>query len=80
MDNPSDEVEFGDFNQPPKIAPARSLQFKTKQLVHHATFGDGTVIECRLTEGGSDEEVVVAFPGQGVKTLLASLANLEIKG
>ena len=27
-----------------------------------------------------DEEVTVAFPDQGIKRLLASLANLEILG
>ncbi len=30
----------------------------------------------RLTR--DDEEVTVAFPGRGVKTLLASSANLEV--
>jgi DNA helicase-2/ATP-dependent DNA helicase PcrA len=43
--------------------------------VQHAKFGVGTVIESRAVDG--DEEVTVAFPGIGAKTLLASLANLK---
>jgi len=43
--------------------------------VRHPLFGEGTVIESRLT--GDDEEVKVAFPGKGIKTLLASYARLQ---
>ena len=49
--------------------------FKTGDKVTHAKFGAGTVISSRLT--GSDEEVAVAFDGQGVKKLAASIAKLE---
>jgi DNA helicase-2/ATP-dependent DNA helicase PcrA len=44
--------------------------------VRHKKFGEGTVIESKLT--GNDEEVAVAFAEVGVKRLAASFANLEI--
>ena len=53
-------------------------QFKTGQKVRHKKFGDGTVIESKLT--GADEEVTVAFPGIGIKRLAASVAGLEVTG
>ena len=41
--------------------------------------GDGIVVTSKLTR--NDEEVTVAFSnGGGVKTLLASIANLELLG
>ncbi len=54
-------------------------QYRTGQQVHHHKFGNGIVIESKLT--GNDEEVVVAFSGSdvGIKKLVASLAKLEIK-
>ncbi len=57
--------------------PARPVaaQFKTGQKVRHSKFGEGTVIESRVT--GGDEEVTVAFPGTGIKRLAASIAGLE---
>lgn len=51
-------------------------KYKTGQKVRHGTFGEGTVIESKLT--GNDEEVSVAFAEVGVKRLAASFANLEI--
>jgi hypothetical protein len=36
------------------------------------------VVSTKLTR--DDEEVTVAFPEQGVKKLMASLANLEVPG
>lgn len=50
-------------------------QFRTGQKVRHAKFGEGTVIESKVT--GNDEEVTVAFPDLGVKRLAASFAKLE---
>jgi DNA helicase-2/ATP-dependent DNA helicase PcrA len=44
--------------------------------VRHQRFGEGTVVSSKLTR--DDEEVTVAFPDQGIKRLLASLADLEI--
>lgn len=59
--------------------PTRTTaQYKSGQKVRHAKFGEGMVIESKLT--GNDEEVSVAFPGQGIKKLAASFAKLEIIG
>ena len=46
----------------------------------HAKWGDGIVVTSKLTR--DDEEVTVAFKDAGVgrKTMLASLANLELTG
>ncbi|MEZ4517856.1 MAG: hypothetical protein R3C44_13910 [Chloroflexota bacterium] len=44
--------------------------------MRHAKFGEGTVIESKVT--GNDEEVSVAFPSTGIKRLAASFAALEI--
>jgi DNA helicase-2/ATP-dependent DNA helicase PcrA len=53
-------------------------QFRDGDRVRHASFGEGAVVTSKLTR--DDEEVTVAFPGRGVKTLLAGLANLELIG
>src|SRR5690606_17807481 len=50
-----------------------SLQ--TGDRVRHKVFGEGTVVSC--TRAGGDTVVTVAFPNQGVKKLLASVAPLE---
>lgn len=52
-----------------------AAQFRTGQKVRHAKFGDGIVIESKLT--GNDEEVTVAFKNEGLKKLAASFANLQ---
>lgn len=54
-------------------------QYRTGQKVFHAKFGDGIVVESKVT--GNDEEVVVAFKeaGVGIKKLVASLAKLEVQ-
>ena len=49
--------------------------FRTGQKVRHARFGDGIVVESKVT--GDDEEVTVAFKNTGIKKLAASFANLE---
>jgi DNA helicase-2/ATP-dependent DNA helicase PcrA len=66
-------------------APARPIipgerQFRDGDRVRHARWGDGIVVNSKLTR--SDEEITVAFkdPSVGRKTVLASLANLEIVG
>ncbi|MCO5186269.1 MAG: UvrD-helicase domain-containing protein [Anaerolineae bacterium] len=51
-------------------------QFKTGQRVRHGKFGEGIVIESKLT--GNDEEVTVAFSAAGIKRLAASFAKLEL--
>jgi DNA helicase-2/ATP-dependent DNA helicase PcrA len=53
-------------------------RYRDGDRVRHERFGEGTVVSSKLTR--DDEEVTVAFPDQGVKRLLASLANLELVG
>ena len=55
-------------------------QFRDGDRVRHQRWGDGIVVSSRLTR--NDEEVTVGFrdPAAGRKTLLASLANLELIG
>lgn len=62
----------------PRSAPLAAPHFKTGQKVRHGKFGEGTVIESKVT--GGDEEVTVAFPGIGIKRLAASIAGLEAIG
>lgn len=51
------------------------LQFKAGDKVLHAKFGKGMVVSSKASSG--DEEVTVAFDGQGIKRLMASFANLQ---
>jgi DNA helicase II / ATP-dependent DNA helicase PcrA len=61
----------------PRIPGER--QYRDGDRVRHARLGDGIVVTSKLTR--TDEEVTVAFSnGGGVKTLLASIANLELIG
>jgi DNA helicase-2/ATP-dependent DNA helicase PcrA len=53
-------------------------QFRSGERVRHSAFGEGIVIESRLRD--NDEEVTVAFEGNGVKRLLVSFAKLEKLG
>jgi len=55
-------------------------QFRDGDRVHHGHWGDGIVVRSKLTR--DDEEVTVAFRDAriGHRTLLASLANLELIG
>jgi DNA helicase-2/ATP-dependent DNA helicase PcrA len=72
----------------PAPSPARAprpvipgeRQFRDGDRVRHARWGDGIVVTSKLTR--SDEEITVAFKDAAVgrKTMLASLANLEIVG
>ncbi|MFN2222704.1 MAG: hypothetical protein ACK2UH_09145, partial [Candidatus Promineifilaceae bacterium] len=52
-------------------------RFRSGQRVRHKKFGDGIVIESKLT--GNDEEVAVAFQEAGIKKLIASIARLELR-
>ncbi len=56
-------------------ASSAPLQFKRRDSVQHAKFGVGTVIESVIA--GGEEEVTVAFPGVGIKRLVASMAGLK---
>jgi DNA helicase-2/ATP-dependent DNA helicase PcrA len=53
----------------------RKPQFRPGERVDHGLFGQGIVLKTQLT--ADDEEVTVAFQGQGTKTLLASFARLR---
>jgi DNA helicase-2/ATP-dependent DNA helicase PcrA len=55
-------------------------QFRDGDRVRHARWGDGIVVTSKLTR--NDEEVTVAFkdPSVGRKTMLVSLANLDLIG
>jgi DNA helicase-2/ATP-dependent DNA helicase PcrA len=55
-------------------------RYRDGDRVRHARWGDGIVVSSKLTR--SDEEVTIAFrdPQIGRKTLLASLAGLEVVG
>src|SRR4029078_10034437 len=55
-------------------------QFRDGDRVRHARWGDGLVLTRKLTR--SDEEVTVAFKDASVgrKTMLVSLANLDLVG
>ena len=69
----------------PQGKPTRAVipgerQFRDGDRVRHIAWGEGIVVTSKLTR--SDEEVTVAFKDAGIgrKTMLASLANLEITG
>jgi DNA helicase-2/ATP-dependent DNA helicase PcrA len=64
-----------DDEEEPQRARLTTSQFKIGQRVRHSKFGEGVVIETKLT--GNDEEVTVAFPGTGIKRLAASFARLD---
>jgi DNA helicase-2/ATP-dependent DNA helicase PcrA len=55
-------------------------RYRDGDRVRHARFGDGIVVMSKLTR--DDEEVTIAFKDASVgrKTMLASLANLEVLG
>lgn len=56
-------------------APLAACQFTLGQRVHHAKFGQGSVVNI---EGSGDHcRVQVAFEGQGVKWLVLAYARLE---
>lgn len=55
---------------------ADTAQFRAGVKVAHAKFGTGTIVSVKGE--GADAILVVAFPGEGVKQLLASMAPLTI--
>ena len=63
---------------PPASAVPGERRYRDGQKVRHRVFGEGQVVSSKLTR--TDEEVTVAFPGQGIKKLMASLAGLEVSG
>ncbi len=63
------------FNLGSTPAP-EPTRHKSGQRVRHAQFGEGIVIEIKMS--GGEEEVIVAFDDVGIKRLAASVAKLEI--
>ncbi|MBM3518593.1 MAG: hypothetical protein FJX56_12150, partial [Alphaproteobacteria bacterium] len=53
---------------------AGDAAFRAGDKVRHAAFGEGIVVSS--AQRADDEEVTVAFPGKGVKKLMASYAGL----
>jgi DNA helicase-2/ATP-dependent DNA helicase PcrA len=66
--------------RPPRPIVPGERQYRDGDRVRHARWGDGIVVTSKLTR--SDEEITVAFkdPAVGRKTMLASLANLDVVG
>ena len=67
----------GAAGQGPAGAPgaAAAHRFNSGDKVRHAKFGIGTVVS--VQPSGSDTILTVAFPGEGVKRLMLSMAPLE---
>ncbi len=87
LGRPGDGVEDGGGTGRPgrAVIPPRPIvpgerRYRDGDRVRHARWGDGIVITSKLTR--DDEEVQVAFkdPQVGRKTMLASLASLELIG
>jgi len=74
----ADESSGDGWHVPEKSAVPGERRYSDGQKVRHRVFGEGQVVSSKLTR--SDEEVTVAFPGQGIKKLMASLADLEVSG
>jgi len=53
----------------------KQIQFRSGQRVVHPRFGEGIVVESRVS--GDDEEVTVVFEASGLKRLMASFANMQ---
>jgi DNA helicase-2/ATP-dependent DNA helicase PcrA len=75
---PQERATTGKVPQRPIVPGER--RYRDGDRIHHARWGDGIVVTSKLTR--DDEEVTVAFrdPAVGRKTMLASLANLEVTG
>ena len=73
---PKPKYLVNDPDEDREVSAPQTAKYKSGQKVRHAKFGEGTVIESKLT--GNDEEVSVAFPDLGIKRLAASFAKLEI--
>ena len=52
-----------------------AFDLKAGDRVRHGIFGEGVVVSNKKVK--ADNEVTVAFSGQGIKKLLLSLAHLE---
>ncbi len=75
MEEPPAPVD--EWRLPPETQVPGEHRYKDGQKVRHKVFGEGQVVSSKLTR--DDEEVTVAFPKQGIKKLMASLADLEVQ-
>jgi DNA helicase-2/ATP-dependent DNA helicase PcrA len=73
------DLGSGTFSAPGAAGNALGAEeepaWKAGDRVTHRRFGDGIVVSSRIVKG--DEEVTVAFVGEGVKRLIAAYAGLE---
>ena len=70
--------QFGDTNWKTGFKPVRSTgtaTFRPGQKVEHAVFGRGIILNSAGT--GDEEQVTVAFDGEGIKKLQVSFAKLQ---
>lgn len=72
-----EQMQKSDVNGPKPQRPASGADspFKVGTKVRHAKFGEGTVVA--VSGSGDDAQVSVAFPGDGIRKLLVSMAKLE---
>jgi DNA helicase II / ATP-dependent DNA helicase PcrA len=68
----------GAATKPARVRVPGERRYRDGDRVRHARFGEGVVVTSKLTR--DDEEVTVAFRDGGLKTMLASFANLEQLG
>tara|TARA_B100000029_G_scaffold185670_1_gene183092 strand:+ start:13071 stop:15284 length:2214 start_codon:yes stop_codon:yes gene_type:complete len=54
-----------------------SSSYQPGDQVVHEKFGKGTVIECKVVQ--DDQQITVAFEGQGIKKLMLSFAPLRLQ-
>jgi len=66
---------FGGTSGRPPSDEESQLAWRAGDRVRHRRFGQGIVVSSQVVKG--DEEVTVAFVGQGVKRLIAAYAGLE---
>ena len=73
------DLGSGTFDRPAgktaKAGEGNALAWRAGDRVRHRRFGEGIVVSSQWVKG--DEEVTVAFVGQGVKRLIAAYAGLE---
>lgn len=70
-------TQWSQDRMPAAASPSAVLRFRVGDTVVHAKFGEGVVIESHIVD--DDQEVEVAFPGQGIKKLSVSFAPLKKK-
>ena len=69
-------ARVANMTQRTPAAPQYIGGVRVGQRVKHPSFGDGVVM--KVEPSRDDAVITVVFPKQGIKKLLASLANLKI--